>query len=136
MKNSIRLLFSVAVLMLALPFLSHAQEVSPAISGGFFAKIKDWVTGNLLEMAVVMISTLMGKWGVTKVIKSIAHRGSIVLKELGELSTDTAILLEKIDNAINDDNTIKQNSIKEVLDAGRDVVAELNDVKIIFKPKT
>lgn len=135
MKNLIRVLFSVAVLMLALPFLSHAQEVSPATSGGFFAKIKDWFAGNMIEMVAAFVGGILAKGGWTLLIKKIARKGAAITKELGELFTDTSQFMGAVDQAIRDDGSIVSNSIPELIKEGKHLVVEGKDVIISIKPK-
>lgn len=139
MKNSTRrFFFVVAAILLALfliPFAVQAQEASAVTSGGFFAKVKDWIALNAIEYGVVFIGGILAKGGWTLLIKKIAKKGALVMKELGEFCGDSATFLIVLDQAIKEDGSIKQNSVQEVLSAGREVIGELKDVTISIKPK-
>jgi hypothetical protein len=124
----------VILILLTLPLISHAQEVTQA-GEGFFSKIGSWVKGNLMEMALTAVGTLLSRYGVTKFIKSIANKGKVVLKEVGEFCLDGSAFLANVDLAIKDDNTIDGNSINELIAQGKHLVLEGKDVYMEIKPK-
>lgn len=135
MRNLIRCLFSVAVLILLLPLLSHAQELSPVTSGGLFAKVKDWATGNMIEMLTAFVGGILAKGGWTLLIKRIARKGAAITKELGEFFTDTSGFMGAVDQAIREDGSIVSNSIPELIKEGKHLIVEGKDVIISIKPK-
>jgi len=135
MKNSIRLFCFAALFVLLLPLASHAQEVSPGIFGGFFAKAYSWLLDQGTGFLAGIVFTFAAKKGWTIIIKRVASRGALITKELGELMNDSSVLLSAVDKSIKEDGSIDQNSVKEVLAAGKEVYVELKDVVVSIKPK-
>ena len=130
MKNLIRFLFFVSLLLLLLPFQSHAQEAS-----GLLTKIGNWFGSGITGLVVVFVGGILAKHGWTQIVKSIAAKGTVITKEIGELFTDSSKFLSVLDQSIADDGTIKQNSVQELINAGKEVIAEGKDVIISIKPK-
>lgn len=127
---------SAILLILLLPFHGMAQEaVTTAVQGGFFHRIGDWMKNNAIEVGVTIIGTLLAKNGWSQIIKKFAHKGAEVTKEIGEFFADGSTFLATLDNAIKEDGTIVQNSVPELLSAGKAVIAEGKDVIISIKPK-
>ena len=136
MKNLRLMLFLVLGLTLLLPFHSQAQEVAQAVaSPGLFQKVADWFQSNMIQTAVVILSTLLAKHGITQIIKNFAARGAVITKEVGELFAGSSTFLATLDGAIKDDGSIEQNSVQELIAAGKTVVAEGKDVVLSIKPK-
>ncbi len=136
MKNLKLILLFGGTLILLLTFQVQAQEiVETGQKTGLFSKIGGWIQGGAISLLVAFVGGIAAKHGWTIIAKKIAKKGAIITKEIGEFFGDTSTLLQTVDNAIKDDGTIEQNSIKEVLAAGKEVVIELKDMKAIFKPK-
>ncbi len=136
MKNLKLILLFGGTLILLLTFQVQAQEiVETGQKTGLFSKIGGWIQGGAISLLVAFVGGIAAKHGWTIIAKKIAQKGAVITKEIGEFFGDTSTLLQTVDNAIKDDGTIEQNSIKEVLAAGKEVVIELKDMKAIFKPK-
>lgn len=137
MKISTRHLYGgtmILLILLALPLMSHAQEVAQ-VSEGFFSKIGSWVKGNLMEMAVGFVGGILAKGGWTLLLKKIAKKTAEVSVQLGEFFGDLGVFAEKVDSAIKDDGTVIPNSVLEAIEAGKHVIVEGKDVIISIKPK-
>ena len=130
MKNLKLVLFCAALLMLLLPFQSHAQDAS-----GLLSKIGNWFGSGITGLVVVFVGGILAKHGWTQMLKSIAAKGSVITKEVGELFSDSSNFFSVLDQSINDDGTIKQNSVQELINAGKEVIAEGKDVIVSIKPK-
>lgn len=136
MKNLKLILLFGGTLILLLTFQAKAQEIlETGQKTGLFSKIGGWIQGGAISLLVAFVGGIAAKHGWTIIAKKIAQKGAVITKEIGEFFVDTSTLLQTVDNAIKDDGTIEQNSIKEVLAAGKEVVIELKDMKAIFKPK-
>ena len=118
------------MLLLVLPFQSHAQEAT-----SLFSKIGSWLTGGVTGLAVVFVSGILAKHGWTQIIKIIGAKGTVITKEVGELFADSSKFLAVLDQSIQDDGTIKQNSVSEIIAAGKEIIAEGKDVIISIRPK-
>jgi len=130
MKN-LKLIFVLSLLIL--PIMVVAQDQVQTL--GFFAKIKEWVQTNALEMLVVFLGGIGAKHGWTQIIKKYAAKGAVVC-HLGEMALGTAEhFLNDVSNTVKEDGTIQQNSIKEVFESGKSLVTTVGDMKVIFQPK-
>jgi len=132
MKN-LKWLFFFAAMILVLSL--SAQEVSPAISGGFFAKVKDWFGQELLLTVIGVIGGILGNKGYNRKLKMIARKGSIYLKGLGHLFTDAGEALIVADNSIRDDDSIDANGILDAINKGKNVYIEGKEFVVSVKPK-
>ena len=138
MKNFRWILFFAVIAMLISPFLVLAQSPGQVIveqGPGLFQKIGSWIQDNVLGVLITFVVGILAQHGWTLVIKRLANKGAIVTKEIGEFFTDSSNFMNVLDNAIKDDGKIDQNSVKEVLAAGKEVLAEGKDVIISIKPK-
>jgi len=132
MKNSIFLKSSVVVILLLLTFPVLAQT-NP--EPGLFQRIGNWFTGGVTSLVITFIAGIFAKKGWSQIIKSFAHKTAEVTKEVGELFTNISQFSAILDNSIKEDGTIEQNSVKELLNSGKSIVAEGKDVIISIKPK-
>ena len=130
MKNLKWVLFFVALLILLSPFQSQAQETS-----GLLSKIGNLFGSGITGLVVVFVGGILAKHGWTQIVKSIAAKGTVITKEVGELFADSSKFFGVLDQSINDDGTIKQNSVQELINAGKEVIAEGKDVIVSIKPK-
>lgn len=131
MKKLVRLLSLLVILLLPLAVLAQSGTDAPT---GIFSKIGEWFSNGWLYTAIGVLLALI-PYAITLGVKKFAHNATPIFKEVGEFFTDLSSLSSAIDNAIKDDGKIEQNSIKEVLDAGKEVIAEGKDVIISIKPK-
>lgn len=135
MKNLKLVLCFVAGLILLLTFQSQAQEVVETVTkSGLFAQIGDWIKGNIFSLSIGFGVGLIPA-AIRLSVKAIARKGAVFFTELSHLAGDTATLCDTVDKAIKEDASIDQNSIKEVIAAGKEVVVELKDMKAVFTPK-
>ena len=136
MKNLKLVAFFGVALILLLTFQAQAQEVvETSTKTGFMSRVWVWVMDQGAGMIAGMAMAFAAKKGWTLFIKKVASKGALITKELGELMSDSSVLLSLVDKSIKDDGSIDQNSVKEVLAAGKEVYVELKDVAISIKPK-
>jgi len=136
MKNSTRLLYFGVLVLLLLPLTLLAQEATAQAGVGFFSKIGGWVKDNLAVMFVTFMGGIFTQRGWTHKIKLTAHKGAIVLKDFGELLTHTGNVLQQVDDAIHDDDTIDAKGILDAVSQGKNIYVEGKEVIISIKPKT
>lgn len=154
MKNLILALFFGLVISLTSSYRVTAQEssqitVSDSGEGteqtlqvenqGFFAriwgKVKDKATDGVILAVGGWVLGIFTKHGWTLIIKHIANKGKVILKEVGEFASSGSNFLDVVDSKIRDDGSIAENCIKDVIAAGRPLVAECKDVIISIHPK-
>lgn len=148
MKNLILLFFFAQLLILpmglviasTLPQVATEAEYEPtqtptAPKLGFFQKIVKSVKDNAVEFGVAFVFGMFAKGGWTLLAKKIANKASIISKEVGETFLSGSKFLNTLDQSIRDDGSLKENSVKELLAAGKEVITEANDVIISIKPK-
>jgi hypothetical protein len=136
MKNLKLIFFFGTTLILLLTFQAQAQEVVETVAKtGLIAKVWTWLVSQGQGVLTGIVIAFAVKKGWTLAIKHIANKGAMITKELGELMTDSSVLLSVIDKSIKDDGSVEQNTVPEMIAAGKEVVAELKDVVISIKPK-
>jgi regulator of protease activity HflC (stomatin/prohibitin superfamily) len=135
MKNFRWVLFFGVALILLLTFQVQAQEVAAATKTGLMAKVWVWLLSQGQGVLTGFVIAFAVKKGWTLAIKHVANKGAMITKELGELMTDSSVFLSVIDKSIKDDGTVEENTVPEMIAAGKEVVAELKDVVISIKPK-
>ena len=95
------------------------------------------VSGWLIEAGAVVIAgiivTILRKRGIN--IKKYLGLASVITKELGEAFLETSDVFAAADNAIKEDGHLKENSVKDILKEGKEVIIEWKDVILIIKPK-
>lgn len=109
------------------------QPTAPKV--GFFQKIVKTVKDNALEIGVAFVFGLFAKGGWTILAKKASQKGAIICKEIGETFLSGSEFLNTVDQSIRDDGTLRENSVKELIAAGKEVMAEANDVIISIRPK-
>ena len=107
----------------------------PAEKVGFFDRILGKVKEGAVSIGIGMIVGLFAKKGWTLIIKKISSKACIVTKEIGEMFIGGSNFFNVLDKSIKSDGKLEENSIKELLAAGKMVIAEANDVIISIKPK-
>jgi len=88
-----------------------------------------------VNLIIGLIVGMFAKQGWTLAIKKIANRGGVIMKEIGETFIGGSNFFNVLDKSIRADGKLEENSIKELLKAGKEVIAEANDVIISIKPK-
>ena len=136
MKNLRWVFFFAAAFLLMLPFLSSAQTADAVQTApGLFAKISTWVQSQAMGVFLTFVCGFLAKGGYTAIIKKVAAKGTVFFTELSHFSGDAAALCDVVDKSIKADNTVEQDSIKEVLAAGKQVVVATKDMTAVFTPK-
>lgn len=133
MKNS-KLIFLLVGILLILPACLIAQDQLPQ-APGLFQKIGDWIKSNALEMGIVMAGTLGAKYGITQFLKKLARKGVGLFHSIETTASSLEELCQSVDNAIKEDGTIEQNSLKDVIASGKAVKTSVGDMIVEFKPK-
>lgn len=98
-----------------------------------FENISDWATGGAIVVVAGMIATFFRKRGIN--LKSIFKKASVITKEIGEALLESSEALSKADEAFKADGHLKENSVKEVIEAGKEAILEWKDVIMVIKPK-
>ena len=112
------------------------NDVVPEVKKGFFGRLADKIKGNALEFIFVsFIAGIFTKHGWSLIIKKIASRGKVILKEVSELSAASSNFLEVLDGKIAEDGSFKENTLKDCMSAGKPVIAEFKDAVLSIKPK-
>ncbi len=148
MKNLILIFFFAQLLILPLGLViasslpqvateaSYETTPTPTVPKlGFFQKIVKSVKDNAVEFGVAFVFGMFAKGGWTLLAKKIANKASIISREIGETFLSGSNFLNTLDQSIRDDGSLKENSVKELLAAGKEVITEANDVIISIKPK-
>jgi hypothetical protein len=150
MKN----LILVALLSLAIMFTSQVclaqsdtipqsqeqvnDQSDQIVKQGFFARIfngaKQKATDGIMNIIFGIIAGIGMKHGWTLMLKKIANKGKLILKEGGELLSSGSNFLDALDNHIRDDGSLAENTLKEMIEAGKPVIAEGKDFIISVKP--
>lgn len=134
MKTSKWILCLGGTLILLLPLMVMAQSGGAAPNPGLLEKIGSWLQNNfLIAGGGLLLGLVPSLWKLG--VKKFAHSAAPVCKEVSEFFSDLATLSSAVDNAIKEDGKIEQNSIAEVIAAGKEVIAEGKDVIISIKPK-
>jgi hypothetical protein len=135
MKN-LRWVLFFAAMILVIPLMAQVGvDAPPEIKTGLMAKVWTWFVSQGQGFLGGLVFAFAAKQGWTLIIKKVASKGALITKELGELMADSSVLLSAVDKSIKEDGSIDQNSVKEVLAAGKEVYVELKDVAISIKPK-
>jgi len=142
MKSLIFLLFLSLTLLgsvsaqQSMPVPDQTEQVTQTqTKQSFFEKVKDKVKDGAINIGIGLIVGLFAKNGWTLLIKKIAGKASVITKEIGETFIGGSNFFRVLEHSIRSDGKLEENSIKEVLAAGKEVIAEANDVIISIKPK-
>lgn len=100
-----------------------------------FADLKTWIGGIGIIGVVSGVWFFVKKNGWALLLDKYAKKGTIFFKEAGELFFSLSELSQKVDDAIKDNGNLIENNVKEAIEAGKTVKAELDDVIVIIKPK-
>lgn len=98
-----------------------------------FDQFSEWATGGAVVVFVGTIITIIRKRGIN--LKGILSKASIITKEIGEAFLASSNALNKADDAIKEDGKLIENSVKDVIKAGKQAVIEWEDVIMTIKPK-
>jgi len=156
MKNLILIFFFAQLLILPMGLVIASQTAQSATEAnyettsqptvektGFFQKIGDKVNdlwGKAKEgglwLGIMFVCGILSRNGITKLVKKIAGKGDIITKEVIDIATASNQFFKAINGSIADDGTVKQNSLKEAMEAGKTVIAEVKEgYQVIIKPK-
>jgi len=136
MKNSKLTLFFVVGIMVLFSFPLLAQDVLDAVqTPSFFQKIWENVKDKGIWVIVMYVLGILSKNGVTKMIKAIAGKTTIVTRELSHVSLAVSNFSDLIDKSIKEDGSVDQNSLKDAAIAGKTVIIESKEAWITIKPK-
>lgn len=109
--------------------------VQPSAKVGFFEKIWNNAKDSGIWVIVMYVFGILSKNGITKVIKAIAGKTTIVTKELSDVSLAVSNFASLVDKAIKNDGAVDQNSLKEAAEAGKTVMVETKEAWLVIKPK-
>lgn len=132
MKTLILVLFLSTILSVtasAQTFDSEPEKQS------FISSIIDKVKEGAVSIGIGLVIGLFAKNGWTLLIKKMAGKASAITKEIGETFIGGSNFFKVLEKSIKNDGNLEENSIKEILAAGKEVVAEANDVIISIRPK-
>lgn len=136
MKNFKLVLFFGVAMILLLTFQAQAQEVvETGEKTGFFQNIWNNAKESGIWVIVMYVLGLLSKNGVTKVVKAIAGKTTIITKELSDVSLSVSNFSDLVDKAIKLDGSVDQNSLKEAAEAGKTVIVEAKEAWVTIKPK-
>jgi len=97
--------------------------------------ISGWIAGTGAVAMAGMLVTFLRKKGYIKGVKLFSRKLSHITKEIGEAFLDTSDVLDKVDIAIKEDGTLKENCVKDIITAGKEALIEWEDVVLVIKPK-
>jgi len=120
------------------PQQEQVQTQQPAPDApqlGFFQKIWNNAKDSGIWVLVMYVAGILSKNGVTKTIKLIAGKTTIVTKELSDVSLSVSNFAGLVDNAIKNDGSVDQNSLKEAAAAGKTVMVEAKEAWVQIIPK-
>lgn len=98
-----------------------------------FNQFSEWAAGGATVVVVGIIVTIFRKKGIN--IKLILSRASDITEEIGEAFLATSNALDKADQAIKGNGRLIENSVKDVVAAGKKAIIEWEDVIMEIKPK-
>jgi hypothetical protein len=98
-----------------------------------FADLSDWAKGGVVVVVVGTVVTIIRRKGIN--LKSILGKASVITKEIGEAFLASSNAFDKADDAIKEDGKLIENSVKDVIEAGKNAVIEWEDVIMTIKPK-
>ena len=110
-------------------------ETIPANKPSIKEKAVSWATTTGYVVGISFVFGLFAKKGWSLTIKRLAGKGHIVSKEIGELFLEGSDFLKLLNGSIKEDGKLKENSAKELIQAGKEVIAEAKDVIVVIKPK-
>lgn len=100
-----------------------------------FTDIGAWMKGLGVVAIISAIWFFIRKNGLALIIDKYSKKGTILFRETGEMFFSLSKFSQKVDDAIKDDGSLIENNVNEVINAGKKVVAETEDVVMIIKPK-
>lgn len=98
-------------------------------------KAVSWATTTGYVVGLSFVFGLFAKKGWSLIIKRFAGKGHIVSREIGEFFLEGSDFLKLLNGSIKEDGKLKENSAKELIQAGKEVIAEAKDVIVVIKPK-
>jgi len=107
----------------------------PVEKTGFFKNIWDKLNSEALYGIIGLIGGFFAKKGWITTIKKWLGYGVTVTQSLSHLLDKTSNGLSVLNNAIQDNGKLKENSLREIMEAKKEFTVELNDALITIKPK-
>ena len=96
--------------------------------------LSEWITGSGGLLIIGLIIGFLRKKGVN--YKTFMRKAATISKEVGEAFLETStVFSEAADLKIKNDENLDENSVKEVIAAGKKAVIEWKDVVMVIKPK-
>ena len=95
--------------------------------------VSGWLTGAGAIVIAGIIVTILRKKGIN--IKKYLGFASVITKELGEAFLETSDVFAAADKAIKKDGHLKENSVKDVINEGKEAIIEWKDVVMTVKRK-
>jgi hypothetical protein len=140
MKNLTRLFYFggtlILLILLMIPFVSHAQEAGAAASsGGFLGKFKFLVSETFWTTIIGIVGGILANKGWTKKIKSAAYKSSIVLKDFGNVLSHAGGVMEQASESIRDDDSVDAKGMLDAIKQSKTVYIEGKDAVIRITPK-
>lgn len=97
--------------------------------------IKAWLAGGgAIALSGIIVSFLRKK-GLVLGVKKFTQVSAKITKELGEALIETSDTFTEANKAISEDGKLKESSVKDVIDAGKEALLEWKDVIMIIRPK-
>lgn len=99
----------------------------------WFAQISDWAKGGASVVVVGAIVTILRKRKIP--LKKWLGLAADITKEIGEAFLASSDAFSEADKAIKEDGKLIENSVKDVIAAGKRAKIEWEDVILEIKPK-
>lgn len=118
--------------------VNSSYEASPAPvdeKAGFFGRIWGKLSSEALYGAIGLIGGIFAKKGWIATFKKWLGYGVTITHSLAHVLDKTSNGLAILNNAIEDNGKLKENSLPEILAAKKAFTVELNDALITIKPK-
>ena len=97
--------------------------------------VSAWLAGSGMVVIAGMIVTFLRKKGLISAVKLFSKKMGIITQQIGEAFLESSDVFFEMDRAIKDDGTLIENSVKDVVKAGKEAVIEWEDVILMIKPK-
>lgn len=95
--------------------------------------VSERAQGGALIAVVGIIVTIIRKRKIP--LKYWLGRGTVITRQTGEAFLSISNVFAKADAALKADGKLNENSVKEVIEAGKQAKIECNDVILEIKPK-
>jgi uncharacterized protein YdcH (DUF465 family) len=86
------------------------------------------------QLLIKIASAKAIKW-IIDFFRNLFQNSEVITKEIGEAFEETSDVFGKINELINSDEKIKQNSIAELIQEAKEARVEWKDVIVVITPK-